>query len=64
MNLPRQIAKMYIDGHWPTKVVAGRLLYWVPWTVIEAAPKVLTEWPDGDMGSWLPLVTLGGAYAT
>ncbi len=64
MSLPKQISQMYIQGHWPTKVVGGVLLYWAPWTVIEAAPKVLTEWPDYDLGTWMPLITLEGAYAT
>ena len=64
MKLPKQIKQMYDQGHWPTKVVSGTLLYWVPWTVIEAAPKVLAEWPDYDLGTWMPLVTLEGAYAT
>jgi len=63
-ELPKQISQMYIRGVWPTKVVSGKLLYWVPWTVIESAPKVLTEWPDDDLGTWVPLVTLGGAYAS
>ena len=63
-RIPKPIRAMYSSGAWPCRLVGGVMLYWIPWAAVEAGPRVVTEWGDDDMGTWVPMVFLKGVYAS